>query len=142
MKRERVISKHCPRDRLPTNVFNRPENEISTGGKFGFQQSLSNIKNLLSNITFSLTIINQGHGKYSLATSVWTLFDFFCPWDIIWWNIYRITNCIEKQMKWSIDRFWYQIRAKISLVMEHSALHFVQHSPRGKFLHIYTLWPY
>ena len=67
------------------------------------QQSLSNIKNLLSNITFSLTIINQGHGKYSLATSVWTLFDFFCPWDIIWWNIYWITNRIKKQMKWSID---------------------------------------
>ena len=36
LKRERVISKHCPRDRLPTNVFNQPENDISTGGKVGF----------------------------------------------------------------------------------------------------------
>ena len=32
--------------------------------------------------------------------------------------------------------------AIISLVMEQSALHFVQHSSKKRFIHIYTLWPY
>ena len=54
-------------------------------------------------------LYSSSRSEISSGTSVWTLFDFFCPWDIIWWNIYWITNRIKKQMKWSIDSDLYQI---------------------------------
>ena len=48
------------------------------------QYSLTNITNSISNIAFSLTIINRKH------FSVWFLKNFWSPRDMIWWNMYQM----------------------------------------------------